>query len=99
MSTPSTWISPAVGSSSPSSMAMVVVLPAPLPPSKPSTAPRGTEKVRSSTATISPYTLRRLATWIEGTIIKLSASGRERDDQQGSVLFFLPDDQGTACAA
>src|SRR5437879_6185282 len=62
MSTPSTWISPAVGSSRPSSMEMVVVLPAPLPPSSPSTAPRGTVKVRSSTATISPYTLRKCRT-------------------------------------
>src|SRR5258708_7073651 len=45
-------------------MEMVVVLPAPLPPSSPSTAPRGTVKVRSSTATISPYTLRRCRTSI-----------------------------------
>src|SRR5437899_5347484 len=66
MSTPSTSISPAVGSSSPSSMAMVVVLPAPLPPSSPSTAPGATAKVRSSTATTSPYTLRRCRTAMEG---------------------------------
>src|SRR6266851_4566006 len=66
MSMPSTLISPAVGSSSPSSMAMVVVLPAPLPPSSPSTVPRGTAKVRSSTATTSPYTLRRCRTLMEG---------------------------------
>src|SRR5690349_20014037 len=66
MSIPSTWMSPAVGSSRPSSMAMVVVLPAPLPPSRPSTAPGGTLKVRSSTATISPYTLRRCRTSMEG---------------------------------
>src|ERR1700681_4798613 len=62
MSMPRMEISPAVGSSRPSSMEMVVVLPAPLPPSSPSTAPRGTVKVRSSTATISPYTLRRCRT-------------------------------------
>src|SRR5437879_8171561 len=66
MSTPCTSISPAVGSSSPSSMAMVVVLPAPLPPSSPSTAPGATAKVRSSTATTSPYTLRRCRTAMEG---------------------------------
>src|SRR5437870_5668627 len=39
MSWPSTWMLPAVGISSPSSMASVVVLPAPLPPSKPTVAP------------------------------------------------------------
>src|SRR5256885_1531233 len=66
MSTPSTSMSPAVGSSRPSNMAMVVVLPAPLPPSSPSTAPGGTAKVRSSTATTSPYTLRRCRTAMEG---------------------------------
>src|SRR5476649_691495 len=65
MSMPSTWISPIVGSSRPSNMAMVVVLPAPLPPSRPSTAPRGTVKVRSSTATTVPYTLRRCRTSME----------------------------------
>ena len=32
-------------------MAMVVVLPAPLPPSRPTIAPRGTEKLMPSTAT------------------------------------------------
>src|SRR5476649_2825920 len=66
MSMPSTWISPAVGSSRPSSIEIVVVLPAPLPPSRPSTAPRGTANVRSSTATTSPYTLRRCRTSMEG---------------------------------
>src|SRR5476651_1090826 len=65
MSMPSTWISPIVGSSRPSNMAMVVVLPATLPPSRPSTAPRGTVKVRSSTATTVPYTLRRCRTSME----------------------------------
>src|SRR5471032_795637 len=65
MSMPRTWISPTVGSSRPSNMAMVVVLPAPLPPSRPSTAPRGTVKVRSSTATTVPYTLRRCRTSME----------------------------------
>ena len=35
---------PAVGISRPSSMAMVVVLPAPLPPSRPTVAPAGTAK-------------------------------------------------------
>src|SRR5471032_729509 len=66
MSMPSTWIAPADGSSRPSSIEMVVVLPAPLPPSSPSTAPRGTVNVRSSTATTSPYTLRRCRTSMEG---------------------------------
>ena len=45
---------PAVGISRPSSIAIVVVLPAPLPPSSPTVAPAGTVKSMSSTASVSP---------------------------------------------
>ena len=45
---------PEVGTSRPSSMAIVVVLPAPLPPSSPTVPPAGTVKLMSSTASTSP---------------------------------------------
>src|SRR5205085_963220 len=47
--------SPDVGCTSPRSMPIVVVLPDPLGPRKPKTPPRGTRRVRWSTATTSPY--------------------------------------------
>ena len=50
MSVPSTVMLPAVGFSRPSSMAMVVVLPAPLPPSSAVTLPCGTVKSIPATA-------------------------------------------------
>src|SRR5476649_1394722 len=78
MSIPSTWISPTVGSSRPSSIAIVVVLPAPLPPSRPSTAPRGTLKLRSSTATTVPYTLRRCRTSMEGACAMTASQRLDR---------------------
>lgn len=45
---------PELGTTSPSIMAMVVVLPAPLAPSRAKLAPRSTVKLRSSTATAAP---------------------------------------------
>jgi hypothetical protein len=54
MSWPRTSIRPPLGTNSPSSMAIVVDLPAPLPPSSPTVAPRGTAKAILSTATVSP---------------------------------------------
>ena len=54
MSTPRISTVPAVGSKSPSSIEMVVVLPAPLPPRRPVTLPRGTVKSMASTAVTSP---------------------------------------------
>ena len=50
MSSPSTVIRPALGASRPSSIAIVVVLPAPLAPSSAVVLPRGTAKLSSSTA-------------------------------------------------
>ena len=50
MSTPSTETAPEVGSNRPKSMAMVVVLPAPLPPNSPVTVPAAISTLRSSTA-------------------------------------------------
>src|SRR5476649_1017190 len=95
MSMPSTWISPAVGSSRPSSIEIVVVLPAPLPPSRPSTAPRGTANVRSSTATTSPYTLRRCRTSMEG----VSATPSQRLHRGFDAVEALAELLGPRCEA
>ena len=54
MSQPSTSMRPEVGSNNPSNMAMVVVLPAPFPPSSAVVPPRRTLKLSASTATTSP---------------------------------------------
>ena len=45
---------PLVGATSPSSIRMVVVLPAPLGPTNPATVPDGTVKLNSWTAWIGP---------------------------------------------
>jgi hypothetical protein len=50
MSWPQMRAVPAVGSMKPASMRMVVDLPAPLGPRKPTTSPLATEKLTSSTA-------------------------------------------------
>src|SRR3984957_12367359 len=59
MSCPQTETCPVVGEMKPAIMRMVVDLPAPLAPKKPSTSPGATENVRSSTASLSPYRLDR----------------------------------------
>src|SRR5262249_42295082 len=53
--TPRIVPSPAVGRARPTSMAMVVVFPAPLGPMNPATTPRGIRRSRWSTASRSPY--------------------------------------------
>jgi len=67
MSWPSTRTMPEVGSSRPSSMEMVVVFPAPLPPSSPVTAPARTVKLMPSTATSAPNRLVRSRTRMAGS--------------------------------
>ena len=54
MSSPATVAVPSVGSSSPHSMRIVVVLPEPLGPSRPKTSPRGICSVRRETAVTAP---------------------------------------------
>ena len=54
ISWPHTLTSPAVGEMKPAIMRMVVDLPAPFAPRKPSTSPGATVKLKSSTARISP---------------------------------------------
>ena len=53
-STPEMEALPAVGSVRPSSISVVVVLPAPLGPSRPNTSPCRTVRFRSSTAVSAP---------------------------------------------
>src|SRR5262245_10479765 len=56
-SKPATRAVPEVGASSPFSILIVVVLPAPFGPRKPKICPRGTSKLTASTATKSPNVL------------------------------------------
>ena len=51
---PSTVADPDVGEMRPASMRIVVVLPDPFGPTKPTTSPAGTSKLSPSTATTSP---------------------------------------------
>src|SRR6266849_4377157 len=59
---PSTSTSPESAAVSPSQISIVVVLPAPLGPSRPKHSPVRTSSSRSSTATTSLYSFRRLRT-------------------------------------
>src|ERR1700733_4325515 len=66
ISCPQTDTCPAEGEMKPAIMRMVVDLPAPLAPKKPSTSPGATENVRSSTASLSPYRLDKFFVVIMG---------------------------------
>ena len=57
MSTPSTLTAPEVGTMSPMIMPIVVVLPAPLPPSRPVTEPVSMANEIASTAVVAPKRL------------------------------------------
>src|SRR2546421_8015207 len=59
MSIPATRALPLLGRSRPTSILMVVVLPAPLGPRKPNSSPAPTSRSRSSTAVRLPYRLVR----------------------------------------
>src|SRR4051812_8603636 len=72
---PSTSTSPESGSVSPSQISIVVVLPAPLGPSNPKHSPLATVRSSPSTATTSPYALRRPATRSAGTAVVLDVMG------------------------
>src|SRR5215467_2548847 len=63
-SRPLTLTRPAVGSSRPAIIRIVVDLPAPFGPRKPVTTPGGTTKSSPSTASVSPYRLLRFSTSI-----------------------------------
>src|SRR5512136_2544337 len=67
---------PDVGGKMPVSMEMVVVLPAPLGPSRPKTSPSWTEKLMPLTASWPPYFLTRFSTSrIAGMSLLLYPSG------------------------
>src|SRR6266446_6941611 len=81
---PSTSTSPESASVSPSQISMVVVLPAPLGPSRPKHSPLRTSRLRPSTATTSLYAFRRLRTrnaaadGTGGMLLVSRVSGRKR---------------------
>src|SRR5215217_2899504 len=66
---PSTSASPEVGSTSPSSIRTVVVLPEPLAPGKPYTSPVRTSRLTPSTARTSPYRLVRARVWMTWPLV------------------------------
>src|SRR6059058_4284951 len=70
-SNPPTRTVPVVGKSSPQSILMVVVLPAPFGPRKANSSPFGTARVNSWTATFGPYRLVTLAISITGSLLPL----------------------------
>jgi hypothetical protein len=68
MSSPSTVTDPDDGSSRPSSMAMVVVLPAPLLPNRAVQEPTGIANDTSSTAVTAPKRFVRFSTFTAGAL-------------------------------
>src|SRR5512147_2883370 len=74
MSTPSMRMTPEVGSSTPRIMLMVVVLPAPLGPSRPTISLRRTSNEMPSTASVAPYAFLRSLTESTPDIVFSDAS-------------------------
>src|SRR5215813_11769272 len=86
MSWPATVMRPAEGVVYPAIMRMVVVLPAPLGPRKPTISPFSTAKVRSWTIVLAP---KRLETDSREITVRRMASIEERDKkgpQRGGLL-------------
>src|ERR1035438_10088899 len=82
MEKPATRASPEEGANSVVSILIVVVLPAPLEPSKPKTSPALTERVRASTAVNAPK--RRVRALISRTRSLIeNRRGRESASKQG----------------
>src|SRR5436305_8206616 len=81
---PSKRIAPNVGRANPSRHLKVVVLPAPLGPSKPKTEPLGISMVTSSTAKKFPYDL--LKRWMEMVLIFPPETTAQRRLQKVRVL-------------
>src|SRR5882757_3604953 len=91
MSCPHTVTWPAEGAMNPAIMRMVVDFPAPLAPRNPSTSPGDTEKVKSSTASLSPYRLDKFFVVIMAALERRSI--QEVPQNSGDFQHFLP---GTA---
>src|SRR3989344_3662359 len=95
MSTPKTEMLPEVGSSSPSSMESVVVLPAPLPPSSAVVERSATSKLTSSTAmTLSKCLLMR-ETETTGSDMRMQINEDRRDCQLADVAWVKARRAGT----
>src|SRR5262245_37526694 len=89
-SCPATDPAPEVGSSSPISILIVVVLPARLGPRRPKISPRATEKLTRSTATKSPNARLSSCTSIAGASSRRRAAGRS---DTGALRLFHPLDE------
>src|SRR5690606_39590354 len=95
---------PAVGSTSPMIMAMVVVLPAPLPPDRPAVEPRAMRNEMSSTAGTVLYILTRRSTAIAGSacgtrcerVARGGADVMERSLWRRSLGHCAAEDKGRA---
>ena len=97
---PSTSTRPASGRSSPVTIERVVVLPAPLGPTKPNIDPRGTHMVRLSTATLGPNRLVSpsimTAGWPGGRVsagTETAACGMVRDPVGPSLILLITSSQ------
>src|SRR3954463_397106 len=87
-SNPNTRASPPLGRVIPSSIFIVVVLPAPLRPRKPQMEPAATRRSRPRTASIAPYALHRLLVSMtaSATLTSLAEPG-EMGFEQPTDLF------------
>src|SRR6185436_18432793 len=95
-SIPSTRAVPPVGSDSPNSIRMVVVLPAPLGPSKPKTSPCWTVRSSASTAVKSPYCLVRPRVWMATVSPDRLGAVCSATAASGSATAILSEDQEQA---
>src|SRR2546427_5533852 len=88
---PSTSTSPEVGSSSPSRISTVVVLPAPLGPSSPKVSPRAISRSSPLTASTVPlrllYRFRRSRHWTAGVCFALPATARHYSRRLGGLVM------------
>ena len=84
MSWPATWPVPLVGLVSVVIIRTVVVLPAPLGPSIPSTVPAGTLRLTPSTATVSPKCLTRFSASMAGCSVMVTTLA-PATDRPGSI--------------
>src|SRR5262249_10946614 len=85
-STPATCAVPPLGRARPTRILIVVVLPAPLGPTRPKISPRSTLIVSRSSATCLPYFLVSSRVWTAGWPADISPSGGARPSAA------LPDD-------
>jgi hypothetical protein len=85
MSAPRISIRPALGRISPRSMPIVVVLPAPLPPSRPTMRPAPRAKETPSTAVVAPKRLTSPSTSITGESMESLMARRSGNGEDGGA--------------